>query len=272
MTVASVPTRDRKPRLCPLCGAAQRSVLNRRDDWEIVQCQRCEMVFIGSELSYDVQVQDHDWPDDFYKEVDRRKQNHPVLMFFSRLTRPLRPRTNERLLTQALRWRKGGRLVDFGCGDGSFLRHAVRNFDVTGLELSPAWANVARQRIGADKIFEGPLTEIAAGVLKPESFDIVTQFGYLEHEWRPLEGLRAAFRALKPGGVTLIKSPNYASWNRTIMGMDWCGYHIPAHCNYFTPRTLSRMLRETGFEPLRRPFSYCFPTSDSLWMAARKPF
>jgi hypothetical protein len=53
--------------------------------------------------------------------------------------------------------------------------------------------------------------------------------------------------------------------------MKWCGYHIPAHCNYFTPQTLSKMLRQAGFETLPRPLLDRLPTSDSLWIAAQRP-
>jgi len=101
-------------------------------------------------------------------------------------------------------------------------------------------------------------------------FDVVTQFSVLEHEWHPLDVLRAAHRALKPGGLTVIKVPNHASWNRHIMRQDWCGYRLPDHCNYFTPRTLSAMLRKAGFTPLPGSILDRLPTSDSLWMAARK--
>ena len=109
---------------------------------------------------------------------------------------------------------------------------------------------MSRQRMPAGKILEGPGDADRRAGLPENAFDVVTQFGYIEHEWQPLAGLRAAYRVLKPGGVTLIKTPNYASWNRRVMGMDWCGYHIPAHCNYFTPETLAKMLRRAGFEPL----------------------
>jgi 2-polyprenyl-3-methyl-5-hydroxy-6-metoxy-1,4-benzoquinol methylase len=100
---------------------------------------------------------------------------------------------------------------------------------------------------------------------------VVTQFGYIEHEWNPRAALAAAFRVLKPGGVTVLKTPNFDSWNRRMRGTEWCGYHVPAHCNYFTAATLSRMLRDAGFEPFRQPLEDRLPTSDSLWMAARRP-
>lgn len=259
-----------KMRACPLCGAGERKVLVRREPWEIVQCARCAMVFIGSELEYDVQAREHDWMDEHAKAASERKKKQPVFVLLSHVLKPLRPHTEGRMLSQTLRWARAGKLADFGCGDAGFLVLAQKYFDVTGIELSPRGAQISRERIASGKILEGPVTELAA-TLPANSFDVVTQFGYIEHEWQPIAGLRAAHRLLKPGGVTVIKTPNYASWNRTIRGMDWCGYHIPAHCDYFTPRTLAEILRRAGFQPLPRPPADRLPTSDSLWMAARKP-
>lgn len=259
------------PRPCPLCSGMDRRQLFTRDHWEVVECTRCGMVFIGTHLDYDVQAQNHDWADEHANEFQRRKQRQPVMLFLSRVLRPLRPHTEGRMLVQTLRWRGEGKLVDFGCGEGGFLSLAAQHFDVTGIELSPRSAKLARQRAPSAKILEGPVTEVADRALPAESFDVVTQFGYIEHEWYPLAGMRAAHCVLKPGGLTVIKTPNYASWNRHIRGVDWCGYHIPGHCNYFTPRTLSDLFRKAGFEPLARPVFDRLPTSDSLWMAARKP-
>ncbi len=258
-------------RPCPLCGSIDRTPVLERDAWQIVECTQCRMVFIGTELDYPAQIETHDWLDDYPREMERRRERHPFLLFLSRRTRWLRPETNGRLLRQTRHWKREGRLADFGCGDASFLARASGVFDAIGIEISPRLAGLSRRRVPAEKILEGPVTEIANTVLPEKSFDVVTQFGYIEHEWRPLDGLRAAYRVLKPGGVTLLKTPNYACWNRQVMGADWCGYHIPAHCNYFTPRTLAEMLRRAGFEPLPRRLLDRLPTSDSLWMAARRP-
>ena len=249
----------------------ERKLLFRREQWDVVECAKCGMVFIGSALAYDVQAREHDWADEHAKELARRTQRQPVMLFLSRLLRPLRPDTNRRMLSQTLRWSNGGKLVDFGCGDGGFLALAAKHFDVTGIELSGKGVESARQRLPSARILEGPVTEIAESELPASAFDVVTQFGYIEHEWCPLAGMCAAARLVKPGGVTVLKTPNFASWNRCLRGEDWCGYHIPGHCNYFTPRTLGELLRKAGLEPLRQPLADRLPTSDSLWMAARKP-
>lgn len=249
----------------------ERSLFAHRDGWDIVRCSNCDMVFLGYELTYEAQQENHDWLEEYYKEGARRKERHPVLVFLSRLTKPFKPKTNERLLSQTLKWRKTGKLVDFACGNGTFLELARRKFDAIGIEMSPRSAALARECNPPDRILEGPLTEVAANALPEKGFDIVTQFGYIEHEWNPRAALDAAFRVLKPGGITLLKTPNFDSWNRRIMGADWVGYHVPAHCNYFTPCTLRAILRQSGFEPLPQPLADRLPTSDSLWMAARRP-
>jgi 2-polyprenyl-3-methyl-5-hydroxy-6-metoxy-1,4-benzoquinol methylase len=258
-------------RACPLCGGESRNLLAESDGWPIVRCAQCSMVFLGRELNYETQISDHDWNDDFSKEKSRRQEKHPFLMFCSRLTKPLRRKDNDRLLSQTLRWSTSGQLLDFGCAAGSFLGRASKHFQVTGIEISPRFAAAAREIVGADRILEGPVTQVADERLPGGFFDIVTQFGFIEHEWQPLSALRAAFRVLKPGGITVLKTPNHASWNRHIMGLEWCGYHIPAHCNYFTPETLSAILRRAGLQPFPVSILDGLPTSDSLWMAARKP-
>ena len=269
---AVLPTTGLGLRACPLCGSrGERTTLLRRDPWEIVECAGCDMVFIGSEIPYDVQAREHDWEDEWRKDTFRRKSEQPVMVFLSRCLRPFMPHTHGRLLSQTLHYARSGKLVDFGCSDASFLVRAQKYFEVTGIDLSPRSVDIARRRVGANKILEGPVTEVAERVLPANKFDVVTQLGFIEHDWHPQAALRAAYRLLKAGGLTVIKTPNYASWNRSIRGEKWCGFRFPAHCNYFTPKTLAKMMRACGLEPLPRPVGDLLPTSDSLWMAARKP-
>lgn len=228
------------------------------------------MVYLAREISYQAQAAEHEFAETYSVERERRRKASPLLHFVSSLTRKLKPPMPERLLHQTLRWRpasQGGRLLDIGCGDGSFLEAAARHFEVTGVEISAAMANRARQRLPNATIHTRPSTQ---ATLPESSFDLVTQFSVLEHEWRPLEALCVVARVLRPGGVTVIKVPNFASWNRVIRGVEWCGIRLPDHCNYFAPATLAAFLRRSGLEPLPGSFTDTFPTSDSLWMAAKR--
>jgi len=48
-------------------------------------------------------------------------------------------------------------------------------------------------------------------------------------------------------------------------------YRLPDHVHYFTPATLTRLLRDTGMEVLRFNFFDHLPTSDNMWLMARRP-
>ena len=246
-------------------------MLTRRDPWEIVECASCGMVFIGSELPYDVQARDHDWMDEHAKAASERKQKQPVLR---RALAPAASAAAEYERPHAFadaalgKGREAGRFRLWRCGF-SGARGEIFRRDGNRAESSRRGDFAAADFTGEDSGRPGD------GGREPRCPQIRSMWSRSSDTSStsgiPIAGLRAAFRVLKPGGVTVIKTPNFASWNRTIRGMDWCGYHIPAHCNYFTPRTLSEMLRKAGFEPLARPLADCLPTSDSLWMAARKP-
>ncbi len=75
---------------------------------------------------------------------------------------------------------------------------------------------------------------------------------------------------LKPGGVAIIKVPNFASVNRRVMGSRWCGFRFPGHVNHFTPASLSTMVADAGLTPVGFDFFDRFPLSDNMWMVVRK--
>jgi uncharacterized C2H2 Zn-finger protein len=94
---------DSSLRPCPLCGALERKLVFPRDGWHVVECSACEMVFIGDKpLNYSAQATEHDWVQDYETEVSRREKKRPLLMFLSRLTRPLKKDATERQFLHAI--------------------------------------------------------------------------------------------------------------------------------------------------------------------------
>ena len=80
------------------------------------------------------------------------------------------------------------------------------------------------------------------------SFDAVTMWHSLEHVPRPLDVLRAAASALRPGGILVVGVPNFASWSSRHFHQDWFGLALPRHLTHFTPATLGQMVESAGFQ------------------------
>lgn len=146
-----------------------------------------------------------------------------------------------------LPWHRGtGRLLDFGCGTGSFLKTmADRNWDVTGVDSSAGAVQAVRERHGL-RALVGTLPHAD---LRPGSFDVVTMWHSLEHIHRPLAVLREAYRLLVPGGRLIVATPNIESLPYRLFGRSWYGLDLPRHLTHFAPGTLTDMLRTAGFRP-----------------------
>jgi cyclopropane-fatty-acyl-phospholipid synthase len=112
------------------------------------------------------------------------------------------------LVCKKLRLEPGMRVLDVGCGWGSFAIHAAREHgvQVTGITLSEGQAALARQRVAdaglADKI-EIRLQDYRD--LRDEPFDAVSSIGMVEHVGSNQidEYMRVCAGALKPGAQLL---------------------------------------------------------------------
>lgn len=139
-----------------------------------------------------------------------------------------------------------GRLLDFGCGSGSFLRRMQQQgWQVAGLDLSPqAVRNACQQGL---RVLLGSLPHPE---LAPASFDTITMWHSLEHVHEPLAVLRAARQLLVSGGRLVVSVPNLDSLAFRWFGRHWFGLELPRHLTHFTPWTLRLMLYRAGFKTL----------------------
>ncbi|MEY2534621.1 MAG: cyclopropane-fatty-acyl-phospholipid synthase, partial [bacterium] len=117
-------------------------------------------------------------------------------------------RTKLDLVCTKLRLRPGERLLDVGCGWGSFLRHAVREYGVraTGVTLSEPQAALARRRAEEEGL--GDRIDIRVmdwRDLAGERFDKIASIGMVEHVGSANIDAYAAQLAslLRPGGWLL---------------------------------------------------------------------
>lgn len=134
----------------------------------------------------------------------------------------------------------GGRLLDFGCGDGSFLIAAANaGFDVTGVDIE-----IAHARTKGLEVVEC-LDEVRG------SFDVITLWHSLEHVPNPINTMRRLVSLLSKNGAVVAGVPNFASLQARCFGARWFHLDVPRHLYHFSHQSLGTLFTEVGLEPVK---------------------
>ena len=154
----------------------------------------------------------------------------------------------DRLLdAESLPTRGPGRMLEIGCGAGTYLnRMARRGWRVEGLEMSVEAAEHCRE-LGFT-VHRGPIDSA------PEScqdLDLVVGWMVIEHLHDPIADLRTLFARTKPGGWLAVSVPNAGSPGLRMFGDAWFPLHLPNHLFHFDSKTLRRALETAGWTVAR---------------------
>ena len=165
--------------------------------------------------------------------------------------------TSRRLLDAIERHAPRGRMLEVGCGHGLLLDEArARGWEVSGLELSTASLEHARDRLALD------VREVTLEALDPAAdggCQAVVMVDVLEHLDDPVGALAQCAALLAPGGVLCVVTPDPASRTARLAGKRWWAL-LPSHTYLVPHATLRRLLGDAGLETveergLRRSFT-----------------
>lgn len=179
-------------RNCPLCGSPSgQATFPYETNWggrlfTTLRCTACGSAFI------DPLPNDADFAE-FYRK-DAYHDSHYA---------NLEPQSFPTALNQVRPFLKaGGTLLDFGCGNGAFLRTAAEaGFECTGVELDEATRQWAASNSGC------PVVPIETLERQAERFDVIHLGDVLEHVPDPAGTLRRLEGLLAPGGAFFIEGP-----------------------------------------------------------------
>ena len=140
------------------------------------------------------------------------------------------------------RFTRSGRLLDLGCAYGFFLKQARCHFEVFGIELAEHAA--ASCRDAGLNVLSGAAD--GTNMEQIGEVDVITMFDVIEHLPQPGKVLALCYRYLKPGGIIVITTGDFASIVARWTGAKWRLMTPPQHLWYFTKESLLRISRQFG--------------------------
>ncbi len=250
---------------CLLCGAGERTVVveapHDRADAPgprpaVVRCAACGLCYTSprpTPESIRLFYPDDYAPHEAKKPIESTRETRRSALAKLGLRR-----------RREIRWHGEGRLLDFGCGAGAFLKRMdSQGWKVLGVDAAEPVVRRIREELGLAAV----VGDLGAPELRPASFDLVTMRHSLEHVHDPVETLRQAFRLLAPGGKLMVWVPNIESLPFRWFGPAWFGLDLPRHLTHFAPSTLRRMVSEAGFE---QPHTWMVPHASWLRRSAAR--
>jgi len=149
------------------------------------------------------------------------------------------------------------RVVDIGCGNGALCHElAKRGYEVVGCEPSAEGLRFA-QDAAPQLVFHELGVDDDPSTIGNESFDVAIATEVIEHLVRPRNLPRFAKQLLRPGGHLIISTPYHGYLKNLILTLTnrWDAHLNPfwdgGHIKFWSRKTLSQLLNETGFSVIR---------------------
>lgn len=164
-----------------------------------------------------------------------------------------------RLLLMEYFLKEKAKILDYGCGEGSFASFIKNRFTMYGTDISKYAIQTAKSNYLNDedkfKLFSSQYFGHTA-----DFFDGIVMWDVIEHIWEPLQACANLLTLLKTGGFLFLSTPNPDSLFARICGKYWPFMTPPEHTGFFAKKSLQYLFEEKlGCKIVRR-------TSKGKWV------
>jgi len=184
---------------CPICNSHKYNKKMTIDNFEYRECDCCKSIYNSPRLKGEV--------------LDLMYKSGEYKTYFTKLTVPGQSLRKNVIDVRKFRQVSSfsdvpGRILDVGCGAGSFLKVCQDSgWEVYGVDPSESAVRVALDKYDIEigqNYFETYETD--------KKFECITFWGQLEHLAEPMRGLEKAVGLLKNGGVIAFEVPSADSF------------------------------------------------------------
>lgn len=228
---------------CPICGhqlfapyLTCEDYLVSHEKFDLQQCQTCNFRLTNPRPNAQK-------ISGYYKSeqyVSHNDESKGVINSVYRLVRNFTLQSKLRLINKL---NNGpGKILDIGCGTGSFLE----NCQFSGWEVLGVEPDADARAVATDRLPSQVYSDLN---LLPETnqFDIITLWHVLEHIPNLNDTIRQLHHLVKDSGTVMIALPNSNSYDATYFKQFWAAYDVPRHLHHFTPTTIELLFSKYGF-------------------------
>ena len=228
---------------CPLCKSARFLNYSEITDFAVTgekfivcKCADCQLLFTNPRPSQTDIGPYYNFPE-YFSHEDKAKN------ITQWIYQTVRNYNISKKVDFIQHFKKKGKLLDYGCGTGEFLKAAKnKGWKVAGIEPNE------KARLQANLKLKDRVKESIEEIDKNTSYDIVTLFHVLEHIHDLRKTSKKIIKHLKSEGYLIIAVPNYESWDGKKYGKYWAGWDIPRHLYHFNSHVMMAFKGEFGLE------------------------
>ena len=219
---------------------AQDDLTGKPGNFRFVTCNGCGLAYQTPRIRIEGIPE---WYDGEYIS-HRKKTNWGPLTWFYNRAMDKHDRDKDRLVSRFIKLGPQSRVLDVGCGAGTFLARIATRYQsqVHGVDFKDLSHLPSFQKF---QFHQGLFYEQD---LADSSFDLVTMWHFLEHDYDPFRTLATARRIVKSDGRIVIEVPRLDSLSFRLFRERWPGLQAPQHTVLFTKQMLLKFIERAGLE------------------------
>ncbi len=225
---------------CPLCGHLYFKHLYIANNYPLVKCQNCSLIFtlFSNGLENYEKIRRDIYKNKSYKDYYLSQE----------VVKMMTGRSKKRLKELERYLQKKGKLLDLGCSYGYFLKTAQKSgWETYGLDTNNEAIDYLKKKLNLN-VFTGTIFDVK---FPNNYFDAITAWDVLEH----LPDLEAELGKIKEllidKGVLALQIPNIKSLSARVAREKWPWISTPDHLFHFSPKTIKAILEKAGYKILK---------------------